>query len=72
MKYALIKDTLKIVSIKEVEIDSVNFIINITSTKDEVYTEQYTTSDEVLERLIEINREFNYRNITDWWNSFVQ
>ena len=70
MKYALIKDTLKIVSIKEVEIDSVNFIINITSTKDEVYTEQYTASNEVLERLIEINREFNYRTITDWWNSF--
>jgi hypothetical protein len=70
MKYALIKDTLKIVSIKEVEIDSVNFIINITSTKDEIYTEQYITSDEVLERLIEINREFNYRTITDWWNSF--
>ena len=70
MKYALIKDTLKIISIKEVEIDGVNFIINITSTKDEIYTEQYITSDEVLERLIEINREFNYRTITDWWNSF--
>lgn len=70
MKYALIKDTLKIISIKEVEIDSVSFIINITSTKDEIYTEQYITSDEVLERLIEINREFNYRTITDWWNSF--
>jgi len=70
MKYALIKNTLKIISIKEVEIDSVSFIINITSTKDEIYTEQYITSDEVLERLIEINREFNYRTITDWWNSF--
>ena len=55
MKYALIKDTMKVVSIKEVEIDKINFTVNITSMKDEVYTEQYLDSDETLNRLLGLN-----------------
>ena len=69
MKYALIKDTKKVVAIKELDIDKVNLTISITSLKDEVYVEQYLTSDEVLDRLIGLNREFNYANITAWWDS---
>ena len=69
MKYALIKDTTKVVAIKELDIDKVNLTISITSLKDEVYVEQYLTSDEVLQRLIGLNRGFNYANITAWWDS---
>lgn len=69
MKYALIKDTMKVVSIKEVEIDKVNFNVTITSMKDEVYVEQYLTSDEVLQRLIGLNNGFNYASITAWWET---
>lgn len=69
MKYALIKDTTKVVTIKEVDLDKTNFTVTITSLKDEVYVEQYLNSDEVLERLIGLNREFNYANITAWWES---
>ena len=69
MKYALIKDTTKVVTIQEVGIDKVNLTISITSLKDEVYVEQYLTSDEVLQRLIGLNRGFNYANITAWWDS---
>jgi len=69
MKYALIKDTTKVVTIQEVGIDKVNLTISITSFKDEVYVEQYLTSDEVLQRLIELNKGFNYANITAWWKS---
>jgi hypothetical protein len=69
MKYALIKDTMKVVTIKEIDLDKINSTITITSLKDEVYIEQYLNSDEVLKRLIEINREFNYRNIAEWWDN---
>jgi hypothetical protein len=69
MKYALIKDTTKVITIKELDIDKVNLTISITSMKDEVFVEQYLTSDEVLQRLIELNRGFNYANITAWWDS---
>lgn len=69
MKYALIKDTTKVIAIKELDIDKVNLTISITSMKDEVFVEQYLTSDEVLQRLIGLNRGFNYHNITVWWDS---
>lgn len=69
MKYTLIKDTTKVVSIQEIDIDKVNLTISITSLKDEVYVEQYLTSDEVLQRLIGLNKGFNYSNITAWWES---
>ena len=51
MVYALIQDTTKIVSIKESVTDNVNFTFTITSFKDEVYVEQYTTSEEITERI---------------------
>lgn len=51
MIYALIKDTDKIVSIKESEIDNVNFTFTITSFKDEVYVEQYASTSEIVERI---------------------
>jgi len=51
MVYALIKDTDKIVSIKESEIDNVNFTFTITSFKDEVYVEQYASTSEIVERI---------------------
>lgn len=51
MVYALIKDTDKIVSLKESVIDNVNFTFTITSFKDEVYVEQYTNADEIVERI---------------------
>ena len=69
MKYTLIKDTTKVVTIQEVDIDKVNLTISITSLKNEVYVEQYLTSDEVLQRLIGLNRDFNYITITKWWDS---
>ena len=69
MKYGLIKDTMKVVSIKEVEIDKVNFTVTVTSMKDEIYVEQYTTSDETLERLLELNGGFNYVTIKNWWET---
>lgn len=69
MKYALIKDTTKVITIKELDMDKVNLTISITSMKDEVFVEQYLTSDEVLQRLIGLNRGFNYTNITAWWDS---
>ena len=69
MKYALIKDTMKVVSIKEVEIDKINFTVNITSMKDEVYTEQYLDSDETLNRLLGLNGGFNSRTIKSWWET---
>jgi hypothetical protein len=69
MKYALIKDTTKVITIKELDMDKVNLTISITSMKDEVFVEQYLTSDEVLQRLIGLNRGFNYANITAWWDS---
>ena len=70
MKYALIQDTLKIVSIKEVNIDKALFTVSITSTNDDIYLEQYTTSSETLARLINLNGGFNYATITTWWDSF--
>jgi hypothetical protein len=69
MKYALIKDTTKLITIKEIDLDKTNSTVTITSLKDEVYVEQYLNSDEVLERLIGLNRGFNYANITAWWES---
>jgi hypothetical protein len=69
MKYALIKDSTKVITIKELDMDKVNLTISITSMKDEVFVEQYLTSDEVLQRLIGLNRGFNYANITAWWDS---
>jgi len=69
MKYALIKDTTKVITIKELDMDKVNLTISITSMKDEVFVEQYLTSDEVLQRLIGLNSGFNYANITAWWDS---
>jgi hypothetical protein len=69
MKYALIKDTMKVVSIKEVEIDKINFTVTITSMKDEVYTEQYLDSDETLNRLLGLNGGFNSRTIKSWWET---
>tara|TARA_R110000868_G_scaffold253865_1_gene510488 strand:- start:734 stop:949 length:216 start_codon:yes stop_codon:yes gene_type:complete len=71
MKYALIKDTLKIISIKEVTIDKVLFTVSITSTNDDIYLEQYITSDEILKRLLELNGGFNSTIIRNWWDSFV-
>ena len=67
MKYALIKDTKKVVAIKELDIDKVNLTISITSLKDEVYVEQYLTSDEVLQRLIKLNNGFRHSDIVSWW-----
>ena len=69
MKYALIKDTTKVITIKEIDLDKTNSTVTITSLKDEVFVEQYLTSDEVLQRLIGLNRGFNYANITAWWDS---
>ncbi len=69
MRYALIKDTMKIVSMKEVEIDKINFTVTITSMKDEVYVEQYLDSNEVLARLLTLNGGFNSYNIKKWWYS---
>jgi hypothetical protein len=71
MKYALIKDTLKIISIKEVTIDKVLFTVSITSTNDDIYLEEYITSDEILKRLLELNGGFNSTIIRNWWDSFV-
>ena len=71
MKYALIKDTLKIISIKEVTIDKVLFTVSITSTNDDIYLELYITSDETLKRLLELNGGFNSTIIRNWWDSFV-
>lgn len=51
MVYALIKGTTKIVSIKESDIDNVNFTFTITSFKDEVYVEQYGSEVEIVERI---------------------
>ena len=72
MKYALIKDTLKIVSIKEVIIDKDLFTITITSMNDDIYVEQYIDSDETLTRLLDLNGGFNSTIIKNWWDSFVQ
>jgi len=69
MKYTLIKDTMKVVSIKEVEIDKINFTVTITSMKDEVYVEQYLDSDETLNRLLGINGSFNSTTIRNWWET---
>tara|TARA_R110000868_G_scaffold91730_1_gene254176 strand:+ start:560 stop:772 length:213 start_codon:yes stop_codon:yes gene_type:complete len=69
MKYALIKDTMKVVSIKEVEIDKVNFNVTITSMKDEVYVEQYLDSDETLNRLLSLNDGFNSSTVRNWWET---
>lgn len=71
MKYALIKDTLKIISIKEVTIDNVLFTVSITSTNDDIYLEEYITSDEILKRVLELNGGFNSTIIRNWWDSFV-
>ncbi len=68
MKYALIKDTKKVVAIKELDIDKVNLTISITSLKDEVYVEQYLTSDEVRLRLIKLNNGFRQPDIISWWD----
>jgi hypothetical protein len=70
MKYALIKDTLKIVSIKEVIIDKDLFTITITSMNDDIYVEQYIDSDETLTRLLDLNGGFNSTIIKNWWNKF--
>jgi hypothetical protein len=69
MKYTLIKDTMKVVSIKEVEIDKTNGSIIITSMKDEVYTEFYSSEEELLGRLLMINGGFNGSTIKEWWAS---
>ncbi len=69
MKYALIKDTTKVISIKELEIDKTNKSIIITSMKDEVYTESYSTEEELLGRLLMINGGFNSPTIKEWWSS---
>ena len=69
MKYTLIKDTMKVVSIKEVEIDKINFTVTITSMKDEVYVEQYLDSDETLNRLLDLNGGFNSTTIRNWWET---
>ena len=69
MKYTLIKDTMKVVSIKEVEIDKISFTVTITSMKDEVYVEQYLDSDETLNRLLDLNGGFNSSIIKTWWES---
>lgn len=69
MRYTLIKDTTKVVSIKEVEIDKINFTVTITSMKDEVYVEQYLDSDEVLGRLLGLNGGFNSTTIRTWWET---
>tara|TARA_R110000824_G_scaffold84864_1_gene211340 strand:- start:230 stop:442 length:213 start_codon:yes stop_codon:yes gene_type:complete len=70
MKYALIKDTLKIVSIKEVIIDKDLFTITITSMNDDIYVEQYIDSDETLTRLLDLNGGFNSTIIKNWWDKF--
>ena len=69
MRYTLIKDIMKVVSIKEVEIDKINFTVTITSMKDEVYVEQYLDSDEVLGRLLGLNGGFNSTTIRTWWET---
>jgi hypothetical protein len=69
MKYTLIKDTMKVVSIKEVEIDKISFTVTITSMKDEVYVEQYLDSDETLNRLLDLNGGFNSSIIKTWWET---
>ncbi len=69
MRYTLIKDTMKVVSIKEVEMDKINFTVTITSMKDEVYVEQYLDSDEVLGRLLGLNGGFNSTTIMTWWET---
>ncbi len=69
MRYTLIKDTMKVVSIKEVEMDKINFTVTITSMKDEVYVEQYLDSDEVLGRLLGLNGGFNSTTIRAWWET---
>jgi hypothetical protein len=69
MKYTLIKDTMKVVSIKEVEIDKANGSIIITSMKDEVYKELYSSEEELLGRLLMINGGFNGSTIKEWWAS---
>ena len=69
MKYTLIKDTMKVVSIKEVEIDKISFTVTITSMKDEVYVEQYLDSDETLNRLLDLNGGFNSTTIRNWWET---
>ena len=69
MRYTLIKDTMKVVSIKEVEMDKINFTVTITSMKDEVYVEQYLDSDEVLGRLLSLNGGFNSTTIRTWWET---
>jgi|TARA_R110000803_G_C11956553_1_gene318232 hypothetical protein len=68
MKYAVIKDSTKVVSIKEIDIDKVNFTITINSMKDEVYVEQYVNEDETLNRLLSLHNGFNNSSIIDWWN----
>ena len=68
MKYAVIKDSTKVVSIKEIDIDKVNFTITITSMKDEVYVDQYVNEDETLNRLLSLHNGFNNSSIIDWWN----
>jgi hypothetical protein len=69
MRYAVIKDSMKVVSIKEVDIDKVNFTVTITSMKDEVYVEQYVNTDETLNRLLSLNNGFNGSSIIGWWDS---
>lgn len=67
MKYALIKNTFKIVSIKEIEIDKANLSITITSTSDEPYVEVYLTGEELLARLLSLNGGFNSTSIKEWF-----
>jgi len=67
MKYAVIKDSTKVVLIKEVDVDKVNFTITVTSMKDEVYVEQYVNEDETLNRLLSLHNGFNSSSIIDWW-----
>ena len=68
MKYSVIKDSTKVVSIKEIDVDKVNFTITITSMKDEVYVERYVNEDETLNRLLSLHNGFNNSSIIDWWN----
>jgi hypothetical protein len=69
MRYALIHNLNKVILIKEIDIDKINFKLIITSMKDETYVEEYQTSDEAINRLLELNGGFNSYNIKKWWYS---
>ena len=69
MRYALIHNLNKVILIKEIDIDKINFKLIITSMKDETYVEEYQTSDETINRLLELNGGFNSYNIKKWWYS---